>query len=104
MKVLGGGMDERSCPVLSGCRLAAARSLRDFGDRHRWDAGLIPSAMNLAIGTFSLVTVSFPKHRARLIAKIRGLRGPGFDRTRREILLALGAQAFLGAFAAGLAI
>lgn len=65
---------------------------------------LIPSAMNLAVGMFSLVTVSFPKHRSRLIAKIRCLRGPGFDRTRREILLALGVQAFLGAFAAGLAI
>lgn len=65
---------------------------------------LIPSAMNLAIGSFSLVTLSFPQHRARLIAKIRKLRGSGMDRTRREILLALGAQAFLGAFAAGLAI
>lgn len=65
---------------------------------------LIPSTMNLAIGTFSVVTLSFPKHRNRPIAKIRGLRGPGLDRTRREILLALGAQAFLGAFAAGLAI
>jgi hypothetical protein len=29
--------------------------------------------------------------------------GRSFDRTRREILLALGTQAFLGAFAAGLA-
>jgi hypothetical protein len=65
---------------------------------------LIPSAMNLAIGMFSLVTVSFPKHRERLIAKILGLRGVGFDRTRRKILLELGAQAFLGAFAAGIAI
>jgi len=52
----------------------------------------------------SLVTVSFPKHRNRLIERIRGLHGTGLDRTRREILLALGAQAFLGAFAAGLVI
>jgi hypothetical protein len=65
---------------------------------------LIPSAMNLMIGIFSLVTVSFPKHRARLVAKIRGLQGAGLDRTRREILLALGTQAFLGALTSGLVI
>jgi len=60
--------------------------------------------MNLAIGMFSLVTLAFPKHRERLITRIRGLRGTGLDKTRRKMLLALGAQAGLGAFAAGLAI
>lgn len=64
----------------------------------------IPSALNLAIGSFSLTTLWFPRHRLHLIAKIRGLHGAGLDKTRREILLGLGMQAFLGAFAAGLAI
>ena len=65
---------------------------------------LIPSALNLVIGMFSLVSVAFPLHRRWLIKTIPRLQATGWDETRRRALAVLGAQAFLGVFMAGLVL
>jgi hypothetical protein len=65
---------------------------------------LIPSALNLLIGSFSLVTVAFPWRRRWLLANIPRLQKEGWDATRKKVLAVLAAQAFLGVFAAGLAL
>ena len=65
---------------------------------------LIPSALNLVIGMFSLVTVAFPLRRRWLLDIIPRLQPTGWDATRRKVLAVLGAQAFLGVFGAGLAL
>jgi hypothetical protein len=66
---------------------------------------LIPSALNLAAGTVSLVTISSRSHRDSLINRIRGLgdgKGPGT--TRFEITLGLALPAAFGTMLAGLVL
>ena len=66
---------------------------------------LIPSALNLAAGTISLVTISSPRQRMRLCERIRGLGdGKGLGPTRFEIMLGLATPVAFGTLLAGLVL